>query len=249
MSRSGQAAQARIAEKLTILNDRGLGLLTRLYDMKKTLSNPDTRPSVFTEKGLESVIKAMDGKRFNPNSGNSQQWGNVVNSNIKQNILKSLQQHYFTMVDMIEFKDNVGELFVIIDANQIHFDISLNFDLTKRYLDLVVTYVSMMIMVSRIEDRRALLGLYNIAHELQHNHQESSFPRLAQMMIDYQEAPVKKMCEEFTPHVKCLTYALLSLKVMHITRSTSVFLVFITVSQCMKARVLLHNDILFIIRR
>ena len=36
------------------------------------------------------------------------------------------------MVDMIEFKDNVGELFVIIDANQIHFDISLNFDLTKR---------------------------------------------------------------------------------------------------------------------
>lgn len=212
MARPGQAAQARIAEKLTILNDRGLGLLTRLYDMKKTLTNPETRPSVFTEKSLESVIKAMDGKKFNPNSVSSQNYGGPI-KDMKADVLRSLQQHYYTMVDMIEFKDTVGEMLVIIDANQIHFDISLNFDLTKKYLDVIVTYVSMMIMVSRIDDRRSLLGLFNIAHELQHNHQEASFPRLAQMMIDYQEAPLKKMCEEFVPHVKCLTYALLSLKV------------------------------------
>lgn len=213
MSRS---VQARIAEKLTILNDRGLGILTRLYDMKKTLTNAETRPSVFTDRNLESVIKSMEGKRFGPNSGNSQSHGSSINANIKNEILKSLNQHYFTLVDMIEFKDNVGELLVIVDANQIHFDISLNFDLTKRYLDLIITYVSMMLMVSRLDDRRPLLGLYNIAHELQHGHQESSFPRLAQLMIDYQEAPIKKMCEEFVPHVKCLTYALLSLKVSHV---------------------------------
>lgn len=213
MSRPGQASQARIAEKLTILNDRGLGLLTRLYDMKKTLSNRETRPPVFQERSLENVIKAMDGKKFNPNVGSSQNYASSINVNVKNDILKSLHQHYFTLVDMIEFKDNVGELLVIIDANQIHFDISLNFDLTKRYLDLIITYVSMMIMVSRIDDRRALLGLYNIAHEIQNGHQESTFPRLAQMIIDYHEAPLKKMCEEFVPHVKCLTYALLSLKV------------------------------------
>lgn len=209
MSRAGQA---RIAEKLTILNDRGLGLLTRLYDLKKTLANSETRPQVFTEKSLDPVIKALDGKRF-PNVGSSQSHSNVINANLKNAILQTLHQHYFTLVDMIEFKDNVSELLVIVDANQIHFDISLNFDLTKRYLDLVTTYASMMLMLSRIADRRALLGLYNIAYEIQNNHQESSFPRLAQLILDYQEAPIKKMCEEFVPHVKCLTYALLSLKV------------------------------------
>jgi len=198
MAPAGQVRQARVAEKLTILNDRGVGLLTRLYDMKKTLSNAETRPSVFGERSLEGVIKAMDSRKFNPN---------------RNDILKSLNQHYFTMVDMIEFKDHVGELLVIIDASQIHFDISINFDLTKKYLDLVVTYVSMMLIVSKIEDKRALLGLYNIAHEMQHGNQETSFPRLAQMMIDYHEAPIKKMCEEFVPHVKQLTFALLSLKV------------------------------------
>ena len=212
MSRPGQASQARIAEKLTILNDRGLGLLTRLYDLKKTIQNAETRPAIFTDKGLESVIKALEGRKF-PNIGASQSFSNVVNSNVKNGILQTLHQPYYTLVDMIEFKDNVGELLVIIDANQLHFDISLNFDLTKRYLDLVATYASMMILLSRINDRKSLLGLYNIAYEIQNNQQETSFPRLAQLILDYQDAPIKRMCEEFVPHVKCLTYALLSLKV------------------------------------
>jgi NCK-associated protein 1 len=47
---------------------------------------------------------------------------------------------------------------------------TLNFDLTKAYLDLVSTYVSLMILLSRVEDRKAVLGLFNAAHELTHNH-------------------------------------------------------------------------------
>jgi NCK-associated protein 1 len=45
---------------------------------------------------------------------------------------------------------------------------SVNYDLTKGYLDLMVTYVSIMILLSRVEDRKAVLGLFNFAHELQH---------------------------------------------------------------------------------
>lgn len=36
------------------------------------------------------------------------------------------------------------------------------------YLDLMGNYVSMMILLSRIEDRKAVLGLYNHAYEM-HN--------------------------------------------------------------------------------
>ena len=45
---------------------------------------------------------------------------------------------------------------------------TVNFDLTRGYLDLIVTYFAVMILVSRVEDRKAVLGLYNFAFELQH---------------------------------------------------------------------------------
>jgi len=43
----------------------------------------------------------------------------------------------------------------------------MNFDLTRGYLDLIVTYFCIMIIVSRVEDRKAVLGLFNFAYELQ----------------------------------------------------------------------------------
>ena len=43
---------------------------------------------------------------------------------------------------------------------------TLNFDVTVKYLELVAKYVSLMIILSRIEDRKAILGLYTAVHEL-----------------------------------------------------------------------------------
>lgn len=47
---------------------------------------------------------------------------------------------------------------------------TVNFELTKAYLELVSTYVTLMVMLSRVEDRKAVLGLYSAAYELL-NHQ------------------------------------------------------------------------------
>ena len=44
---------------------------------------------------------------------------------------------------------------------------SLNFDLTRAYLDLIVTYISLMVLIARVEDRKAVLGLFNYAYEAQ----------------------------------------------------------------------------------
>ncbi|KAK7878998.1 hypothetical protein WMY93_034170, partial [Mugilogobius chulae] len=81
----------------------------------------------------------------------------------KSEILKNLALYYFTFVDVMEFKDHVCELLNTIDACQ-----TVNFDLTKNYLDLVVTYTTLMIILSRIEERKAIIGLYNYAHEMTH---------------------------------------------------------------------------------
>lgn len=43
---------------------------------------------------------------------------------------------------------------------------TVNFDFTKNYLDLVVTYASVILILSRIDDKKALVGMYNCAHEM-----------------------------------------------------------------------------------
>lgn len=37
-----QPSQQKLAEKLTILNDRGIGMLTRVYNIKKVRTRPHT---------------------------------------------------------------------------------------------------------------------------------------------------------------------------------------------------------------
>ena len=42
---------------------------------------------------------------------------------------------------------------------------TMNFDLTHSLLDLVAMYASIMILFGQIDDRKAIAGLYNVAHE------------------------------------------------------------------------------------
>lgn len=215
MARPIYPNQQKIAEKLIILNDRGVGILTRIYNIKKACSDPKSKPSFLMDKALESSIKFIV-KRF-PNI-DVKSLNAVVQ--IKNDIIKSLSVYYQTFADLLDFKDNVCELLSTMDICQIYLDITLNFELTKNYLDLVITYVSLMILLSRVEDRKAVLGLYNVAYESQNNDAESGFGRIGQMILDY-EVPLKKLAEEFVPHQRLLTSALRSLTTIYSLRNLS----------------------------
>ncbi|XP_039373593.1 nck-associated protein 1-like [Mauremys reevesii] len=96
----------------------------------------------------------------------------------------------------------------------------VNYDLTKNYLDLVVTYTSVIMSLSRIEDRKALIRMYNCAHEMIQGSSDPSYARLAQMVLEY-DTPLKKLTEEFGPHTKAMTSALLSLHFLFARRNQS----------------------------
>ncbi|EFX89764.1 membrane-associated protein Hem-like [Daphnia pulex] len=213
MARPLIPGQQKLAEKLLILNDRGLGMLTRIYNIKKACGDANSKPAFLSDKTLESSIKLVI-KKF-PNIDVK---GLQALQPHRSEVMKSLSLYYNTFVDLLDFKDKVGELLTTMDACQVHLDITLNFDLTKAYLDLVSTYTSLMILLSRVEDRKAVLGLYNAAHELTHNHSDVSFPRLGQMIMDY-DPPLKKLSEEFIPHSKLLVSALLSLQNVYLRRN------------------------------
>ncbi|XP_043931181.1 nck-associated protein 1 isoform X2 [Protopterus annectens] len=220
-----QPSQQKLAEKLTILNDRGIGMLTRLYNIKKqgqvwkACGDPKAKPSYLVDKNLESAVKFIV-RKFPAieTRNNNQQLAQLQKE--KSEILKNLALYYFTFVDVMEFRDHVCELLNTIDVCQVFFDITVNFDLTKNYLDLIITYTTLMIMLSRIEERKAIIGLYNYAHEMSHGTSDREYPRLGQLIVDY-ENPLKKMMEEFVPHSKSLSDALISLHMVYPRRNLS----------------------------
>ena len=75
-----------------------------------------------------------------------------------------------------------------------------------------------MILLSRVDDRKAVLGMFNAAHEMVHGGHDPQFPRLGQMIVDY-DPPLKKLSEEFVPHARTLNRALVSLAAIYPRRN------------------------------
>lgn len=208
--------EQKLAEKLTILNDRGIGMLTRIYNIKKACSDPKSRPAFLSDKSLESALKVIV-KRF-PSMENSKAPHMQPVMQMHLDVVKGLSNYYFTFVDVMIFKDHTSELLTQIDASFVHFDITLNFELTKAYFDLITTYACVFALIAKVDDRKAVLSLFNHAYEMQKGHGESNFPRLGQMIIDY-ENPWKKFAEEFTPHAQRIGIALSSLIALYRRRN------------------------------
>ncbi|XP_074931739.1 nck-associated protein 1-like isoform X1 [Phalacrocorax aristotelis] len=209
--------QNKFAEKLTILNDRGRGVLIRIYNIKKTCSDPKTRPPFLSDKAMEPSVKFINKKFPHLDVRSSTQHLGPVHKD-KGDIARALGPIYHTFLDVLEFRDHVYELLNTIDASQCFFDIHVNYELTKSYLDLVVTYVSLVLLLARTEDRRLLIGMYHCAHEMSHGTSDPSFARLGQMVLEY-DHPLKKLMEEFGPHTKAVTSALLSLHFLFARRN------------------------------
>ncbi|XP_059925682.1 nck-associated protein 1-like [Gadus macrocephalus] len=211
------AYQQKLAEKLTILNERGNGVLIRVNYIKKICSDPKLRPSLLTDKIMDPAVKYIN-KKF-PNvdfRGNNQHLTSIQRQ--KAEVIAAASSYYDSFLDVMEFRDHVYELLNTLDACQCFLDISINFDLTKIYLDLIVTYTSVIIMLSRLDDKKALVGMYNCAYEMTNGTCDSSYPRLSQMLIEY-EQPWKKLHEDFGPHTRLVTSAVLSLHTVYPRRN------------------------------
>ncbi|XP_061543206.1 nck-associated protein 1-like isoform X4 [Phycodurus eques] len=210
----------KLAEKLTILNDRGNGVLIRMNYIKKICADVKLRPPILTDKIMEPAIKYIT-KKF-PNidfRGNIQSLISIQRQ--KSEVMEATTSYYDSFLDVIEFRDHVYELLNTIDASQCFFDITINFDFTKSYLDLIITYTSVIVTLARIDEKKALVGMFNCAHEMTKGSRDPSYPRLSQMFVEY-EHPWKKLTEEFGPHTKLVTAALLSLRMIYPRRNLPV---------------------------
>ncbi|GMS95850.1 hypothetical protein PENTCL1PPCAC_18025, partial [Pristionchus entomophagus] len=211
--------QAKLAEKLMILNDRAKGMLTRVYNIKKACSEQKSKPSFLSDKSLESAIKHIVKKFPIVDTRSNMSTFNHANA-IKDDIIKNLSLYYYTFADLLDLKDHIMQLLTLMDACQCQLDITINHELTASYLNLVATLVSLMWLLSRVEDRKAVLGLFNAAYDLNHGQSEPSFPRLGQMIIDY-DNPFKKLQEDLGPLNRLMMSALQSLASVYTRRNVT----------------------------
>ena len=137
----------KIPEKLLILRDRGIGLITRIYNIKKIQADPTLKPEFMSEKHLETPIKLLE-KKF-PDCKDAKILTAI--RPLKQEISKALSSYYSTLLDVMHFRQCVDMLLNSIDSCRIYFDITANFDLTRLYLDVVCIYIRLMILLSRMK--------------------------------------------------------------------------------------------------
>ncbi|CAI2350716.1 unnamed protein product [Caenorhabditis sp. 36 PRJEB53466] len=192
-------------------------MLTRIYNIKKSSGDSKVKPHFLSDKKMEGAIKHIVRKfPVVDCRSNSSTFEHV--QGLQGEIIKSLSLYYYTFADLLELKDSIIGLLTAMDACQCQLDITLNYDLTTGYLNLVVHLITMMILLSRIEDRKAVLGLFNAAYDLQHGQSESSFPRLGQMILDY-ENPLKKLHEDLSPLNRLIFSALCSVNSVYQRRN------------------------------
>uniref|UniRef100_A0A672IYZ8 NCK associated protein 1 like n=1 Tax=Salarias fasciatus TaxID=181472 RepID=A0A672IYZ8_SALFA len=166
----------------------------------QSCADPKLRPAILTDKTKEPAIKYIN-KKF-------------PNIDFRGNIVSKTGFRQCISLYLDDSEKVSGEL-----TDLFNFDLqAVNFDFTKNYLDLIVTYTSVIITLSRIEDKKALVGMFNCAHEMTNGSSDPSYPRLGQMFVEY-EHPWKKLTEEFGPHTKSVTAALLSLRMLYPRRN------------------------------
>ena len=69
--------------------------------------------------------------------------------------------------------------------------------------------LKLMIPLSGVDDCKEVLGLFSTVYKMSKSQSVLSFPRLGQMVIDY-NLPLKKLSEEFVLHTRTLTHTFLS---------------------------------------
>ncbi|CAH8612598.1 unnamed protein product [Dicrocoelium dendriticum] len=213
-------ANQKLAERLFILNDRQLGVLTRLHHMKQILNSPDFRPSVLPggDKMFDAAWKTLLKKFPSVDTKGGQTNLQPFVSHQKE-LFGITSSYYYNFVDVLEVRDNVSDTLARFGCAHIQFDITVNSDLTRLYLELISNYFALMFFLTRIPDTRAILALFNFLYDQLHGKTEPNFPRMAELFTETPETMLKQLHSDICPHSRILLKALNSLNDFFVRRT------------------------------
>ncbi|TRY71086.1 hypothetical protein TCAL_04496 [Tigriopus californicus] len=144
----------RLAEKLLLYRHKAEGLLLRLYHLKQELSDANSDLSFLHEKCFSPLSKALSATRdlrgFQPSSKHVEEI-----EKMRPKIRKYLALPHDTLLDVYSLcSSSLLELFQ--DCRVLSLDSGRSPQLTSLYLDLVVLYGSLLILLARMPERNLI---------------------------------------------------------------------------------------------
>ena len=95
-----------------------------------------------------------------------------------------MRHYYMTYLDVINFCDNAETVLKRLSSSIVAFKLSVNDNLTRQWLDLLVGYVRLQLLLERVYEPKLMLSAYARAFHRTHGNTESNLMRIASFMED-----------------------------------------------------------------
>eukprot|EP01119_Soliformovum_irregulare_P005153 TRINITY_DN1660_c0_g1_i1.p1 TRINITY_DN1660_c0_g1~~TRINITY_DN1660_c0_g1_i1.p1 ORF type:complete len:1147 (-),score=374.72 TRINITY_DN1660_c0_g1_i1:168-3608(-) len=200
---------AKLAERLTILNNAGQQLLTRLGYIKKVLAIPTQRPQFIGEPQFSKANTALL-KKFPEFEANVEKTpGYELLTGKSKIFFDDLEPYYFAFVDVFEFKENAVACLNEAANSVTTLTMDDNPTLTISFFDLLTLYAQITFLQSMIEDRKLILAVYYKLFFFIRCTNEPNFARVANYAVAC-DNPVKIMQDELRTLTPTMTNTLIS---------------------------------------
>eukprot|EP00033_Pygsuia_biforma_P000857 GCRY01000996.1.p1 GENE.GCRY01000996.1~~GCRY01000996.1.p1 ORF type:complete len:1147 (-),score=394.86 GCRY01000996.1:283-3723(-) len=187
-------SKEKLAEKLVILDDHAKGLKVRLYSLKKKFNN--NRPSFLADASMKKLNDAFT-KSFPelPNNIEKVPGYDLFKKSLKE-IGEQTEICYATFLDVLDFKDAAFHFLADINSTVVSLKYDQNPHLSAGYMNLLVDYIKIHLLLASIIDRKVILSMYARCFFEHHKTTEGNFARLAFFLREY-EQPFRRIQEEF----------------------------------------------------
>mmetsp|Transcript_23209 Transcript_23209/g.58056 ORF Transcript_23209/g.58056 Transcript_23209/m.58056 type:complete len:1151 (-) Transcript_23209:109-3561(-) len=204
------ASQTSLAEKMMVLLEAGNDCLTRMYHVKAEVTN-DARPVFLTEKTYARVVESMVRKFPENDPGLDRiQGAETVRANARD-FLEQLQPHYLVFKDQLEWREAAIDVLGEVSKKVNQLLMSLNPFMTRFFLDLMVMYIRVHILMRSVADRKALLSMFSLCHKIKNNENEPNYNRVSLYVVEF-ENPFKRIQTEFADFSAKIGATLIALK-------------------------------------
>jgi len=176
---------SKFAEKLIILGDVALGLLSRFHNLLEF-----KRPDLFTPD-LDKYSKALV-KKFPEFPDKEKVIGSDVFAKRATDISTALKDYYLTFLDLLHFNDEAWKLLQEVATSVTDFRPNLNADLLGYFMTLFTRYVQLHILVFLAQDKQLHLASYAKCFHITSGNTEPSFLKIAAYLKTFSD-PVKTL--------------------------------------------------------
>jgi NCK-associated protein 1 len=189
---------AKVAERLIILREHNDALLQRLYNIRKTLTDPLLKPNIFKDPNATKKLFAqlLKDAPFCGENIESVQGYELLGNNLTAQLEVFLPM-YNTFREILDWSEHAQKtLEELTNATNVEFDYEINLLTITDFFSVMVGFAKLFLLMNRIEERKLLLTIFNVLFTKVNGQAEPNVQKVYKMLTDY-DKPYVKLQEVF----------------------------------------------------